>query len=182
MTLVTTPGTADADSYGSLAEAAAYFTARGVTTWTGDDANKEAALRVATAYLDNAYRDRWVGRRTNETQSLAWPRIDGVRGWGTPLRDIDDFDIASDSIPAQVKHAQFEAALLHLSGVKLEPRLERGGQIKSKGTGVGPLRKDVTYMDGAPAVDRITAIEGLLRGLVKGSPGSAGGNFRVVRS
>lgn len=182
MTLTTTPGAADADSYASLADADSYFSARGVSTWTGADDLKEQALRRATSYLDNQYRDRWIGRRATETQALAWPRIDGTRGYGYPLLDSDGYDIGSTVVPTQIKRATFEAALLVLSGTDLEPRLERGGAIKSIGKGVGPLRKDITYMDGAPAVDRITVLEGLLRGLVTGSPGATAGNFRLVRS
>lgn len=182
MTLVITPGAADADSYFTLDEANAYFTARGVATWTGTDTVKENAARRGTTYLDNQYRGRWVGVRSVEAQVLGWPRRDGVRGWGYPLLDLDGFDIAVDAIPQQIKTAAMEAALLMLTGVNMEPRLERGGQIKSIGKSVGPLRKDITYMDGAPAVDRFTAIEGLLRGLVTSVPGATSGNVKLVRS
>lgn len=174
MTLVTTPGAADADSYASVAAADAYFSSRGVTTWTGADSVKEAALRRATTYLDSQYRDRWVGRRANMSQTLAWPRIEGL--WGI-LYDVDDYPIATDVIPSQVQRATFEAALLTLTGITLEPRLERGGAIKSISKGVGPLQKSVTYMDGATPTDRYTTIEGLLRGLVSGNS-----NVRLVRA
>jgi hypothetical protein len=75
-----------------------------------------------------------------------------------------------------------EAALLSLSGTVLEPLLVRGGQVKSIGKSVGPLRKDITYTDGAPAIDRYTVIEGLLRGLVTSTPGSSSGNTTLVRA
>lgn len=182
MALTTTAGAANADSYASLTEATTYFTARGVSAWTGTDAVKEQALRKATTYLDNQYRDRWVGRRANETQSLAWPRIDGTRGYGYPLRDLDGFDIASDAVPVQVKNATLEAALLVIAGETLEPRLERGGAIKSISKGVGPLNKAVTYADGASVVDRYTVIEGLLRGIAKSAPGASSGTVELVRA
>lgn len=182
MSLIVTPGAANADTMADVDAFDAYCTARGVT----NDfmvAAKEAALRVGAQYLANQYRDKWIGRRANETQSMPWPRLDGTRGYGCPLTDADGFDIAVDAIPAQIRDANIAAALLHLQGVTLEPtRLERGGQIKSIGKGVGPLRKDVTYMDGAPAVDRFVAIEGMLRGLVTGSPGATSGNIRLVRA
>jgi hypothetical protein len=189
---VTTPGAANADSYASLEEANAYFTARGNTTWTGTDDAKEAALRRGTAYLDNVYRTRWKGYRTNETQALAWPRVGsgGDSRFRFPgqtffiygIIDPDGFEIPTDAVPVQIKNAAIEAALIALSGATLEPTLERGGQIKSISKGVGPLNKSVTYMDGAPAVDRYTAIEGLLRGLVTGTPGASSGNVRLVRA
>jgi len=186
MALTTTPGSATADSYASLAEATTYFTARGVTAWTGTDAVKEAALRVATAYLDNQYRGKWVGIRYEEAQALAWPRVNGYRGYAggmiEPLYDLDDFEIPYDAIPVQIRNATLEAALLHIAGVTLEPTLARGGAIKSIGKSVGPLRKDIVYVDGASVFDRYTAIEGLLRGLVTGTPGATVGNVRLVRS
>jgi hypothetical protein len=187
MTLVTTPAASNADSYASVAEADTYFTARGIATWTGATADKEAALRRATTYLDNQYRERWKGIRTNETQSLAWPRLDGVRGYpyrygfATLLLDLDGFQIGSNVVPQQVKTATIEAALLALTGVSLEPTLERGGRIKSIGKSVGPLRKDIVYMDGASSVDRYLVIEGLLTGLVKSMPGAGVANMSLVR-
>lgn len=182
MTLTVTAGSSSADSYASLEEADAYFLARGISTWTGTDAVKENALRRATAYLDNQYRGRWVGVRYSETQSLAWPRMDGNRGWGYPLLDLDGFDISYSTVPTQIKNATIEAALLVITGVTIEPTLERGGQIKSIGKSVGSLRKDITYMDGAPVVDRYIAVEGILRGLVKSNPGGSSGNVRLVRA
>lgn len=178
MALVTTAGSASADSYASLADATTYFTARGITTWTGSDTVKENALRRATTYLDNQYRDRWVGVRVAETQALAWPRADGYRAWTTPLLDSDGFDIATTTVPTRVRDACMEAALVYLVGTDMEPSLARGGMIASET--VGPI--SVSYMNGASAVDRYTIIEGLLRGLVKSTPGSASGNVRLERA
>lgn len=177
MALTTTAGSASADSYATLAATDAYFLARGITTWTGTDAVKENALRRATTYLDNQYRGRWVGVRVAETQALAWPRADGYRAWTTPLLDADGFDIAVDAIPTQIATACMEAALLALVGsTTLEPTV--GAQVKSES--IGPI--SVTYMDGASLVDRYMVVEGLLRGLVKSTPGSSSGNVTLVRA
>lgn len=165
------------DSYFSVAEADDYFSSRGVTAWTGTENAKETASRRGTSYLDNQYRGRWIGIRSEQDQKLAWPRYSDET-----LYDSDGYEIADDAIPEQIKTAAMEAALLALTGVTLEPRLERGGMIKSIGKGVGPLRKDIVYMDGAPVTDRYTAIEGLLRGFVDSMPGSFSGNIRLVRS
>lgn len=180
------------DSYFSVTEADDYFSSRGVTAWTGDMSAKEAACRRGTSYLDNQYRDRWKGYRSEQNQALAWPRVGngGDSRWRYPgqsfavygIIDEDGFEIPTNEIPKQVKTAAMEAALLALTGVTLEPRLERGGQIKSIGKGVGPLRKDIVYMDGAPVTDRYLAIEGLLRGLITSSPGSSSGNVKLARS
>jgi hypothetical protein len=185
MTIVTTPGSADADSYITLQEFNAYCdkTGRGVS---GTDDELGVVLHKGVAYLENAYRGRWVGIAATQTQALAWPRVDGYRtlwrSYTYPLVDGEGFQIAIDAIPVQIKNAQCEASLLAFAGTKLEPTLVRGGMIKSIGKSVGPLRKDIVYMDGAPAVDRYIAIDGLLRGLVTSSPGATSGNVRLVRS
>lgn len=187
MTLVTTPGDANADSYVTTDAADAYFAARGITAWTGDTTAKENALRRATGYLDNQYRGRWIGIRTNINQSLGWPRADGTRDqyhatYLYALMDIDGVLIDVNSVPVQVQTAAIEAALLALTGAVLEPTLARGGQIKSISKGVGPLNKSITYADGAPAVDRYLVIEGLLRGLVTSTPGASSSMVSMVRA
>lgn len=195
MTLNSTAGDANAESYASLADADAYFSARGETTWTGTVANKEAALRRGTTYLDNQYRNRWIGLTTNprtavtpgqQTQSLQWPRCDGMRGYYRGytqlLLDIDGFQIPQTVVPVQVQQAAMEAALLWLQGVPLEPRLIRGNQIKSITKKVDVLETATVYGDAATPVDRFLVIEGLLRGLVTSTPGSPTGTVQLLRS
>lgn len=174
MALVTTPGAEDADSYAAVAEADAYFLARGVATWTGTTTAKENALRVGTAYLDNQYRGEWPEIRTDQDQALAWPR--------TGVYDTDGYLIASDEIPVQVVNATCEAALLALTGVSLEPVLTRGNAIKRTVDKVGPLSQEIEYADGASGLDRFTVIEGLLRGLVRSARGASVGTVRLVRA
>jgi hypothetical protein len=192
MSLNSNPGDPAADSYFSLAEALTYFTGRGIAAWTGSDAILETAARRGTTYLENQYRERWVGIRATQPQSLAWPRVDGSRGnqttrglgyaWTFPLFDIDGFLLSDAVVPAQIKTAAMEAALLTLSGVVLEPQLVRGGQIKSLSDTVGPISETTVWQDGASPLDRYTVIEGILRGLVTSTPGSASGNTRLVRA
>ena len=192
MTINATPGDASADSYVTVEEFSAYCAARGIAYPSSPAATVETWLRRGTAYLDNQYRDRWVGFRTNQEQSLAWPRIGsgGDHRWREPgetyivygVIDSDGFEIPTNVIPTQIKNAAIEAALLAKAGVTLEPTLERGGAIKSISKGVGPLSKSVTYMDGASSVDRYMAIEGYLRGLVKSNPGASSGNVKLVRA
>jgi hypothetical protein len=187
MSLNSTPGDAAAESYFSIAEADAYFTARGNAAWVAAlTATKEQFARIGTQYLDNNYRDRWVGIRTGQTQALAWPRVDGSRGnrndtfgyaYTFVLYDTDGFVIASDSVPTQVKQAAMEAALLALGGTALEPTLERGGRIKSLSEQVGPISTSTTWEDGAAARDTFTVIDGYLRGLVRSS-----NSAKMVRS
>jgi hypothetical protein len=106
LTVETGAGLADADALVSLAECDAYHAARGAAAWTGDDADKESAIRRATAHLSRSI--TWTGVRTHgRDQALAWPRagvVDG-EGWG----------IASDEIPGEIKDACCELALIELA-------------------------------------------------------------------
>lgn len=188
MALNSNPGDPAADSYMALTDADAYHLGRGATAWTGTNATKENALRKATGILDNLYRNLWIGIRSYQDQSLGWPRIDGARGpmlfnpgFLINLYDIDGFQIPFDSVPVQVQRATAEVALLVLQGVDLEPRLVRGGMIKSQNNKVDVIGQETVWQDGAPAQDRFIVIEGLLRSLVKSTPGAPSGNNRILR-
>jgi hypothetical protein len=99
MALVTTPGSATADSYISLTEADIYAAARfGSDVWSAlSDADQEKALRQATRDID---RGRFRGVKTNPGQALQFPR---------------DYrsESAADSldVPDEVQEACFEQAL-----------------------------------------------------------------------
>lgn len=189
MTLNTTPGDPNADSYASLDDASTYFTNLGIATWASQDGvlmTQEEALRRAASYLDTQYNMRWRGLKSNETQALAWPRGDAMRelwrvSWLLPLLDQDGFPIDTQSIPMPVKYAQMEAALLILCGTDLQPTLIRGGLVQSQISQVGPLRKETVWSPGAPGMDRYLKIEGLLRGLTTSSPGAPDGIVTIVR-
>lgn len=186
MSLNSTSGDPAADSYIALADAQAYFAARGVTTFTGATSDLENALRRGTSYLENQYRDRWVGITTAQTQSLAWPRVDGLRGYYRGytqlLLDLNGWPIPQTTVPLQIQNAAAEAALLIFTGTVMEPNLVRGNAIKSTSIQVDVIKQDIVYQDGAPSVDRYLVIEGLLRGLVTSFPGSSGGTVQLVRS
>ncbi len=115
-----------ADSYESLANAGAYLVKRGDATWAAATAaNREAALRKATTYLDGHYRKRWKGQKVYPlTQALEWPRV-GVRVvdeqvyyYDTPPSFYDsEYSgyIAITTIPQRLKDACCELALRALS-------------------------------------------------------------------
>jgi len=170
MALITTIGGPDSNSYGTLAEADAYFAARVQNNWDGSDSHKEMALIRAAQYLDNSYRGRWKGQRVFLEQALAWPRA-----W---ITDSDGYDVSSAAIPRQIKYAQFEAAYLIANGTILETTIDRAVKREQ----VGQL--SVEYMDGASAIAQYPQITGWLTDLVTGgtSVGGSFGNARVVRS
>ncbi len=189
MTLITTPGDPNADSYAAVADADAYFAALGNLLWTATDTWKEVYLRRATRYLDNQYRHRWIGIKATETQSLLWPRVDGKRtlyriSLTYPLLDIDGFQIPMDGVPEGVVKATIELAYLALSGASLEPRLTQDDQqILSQTSKVDVLEKTITRRAGGAAMyERYAVVEGLLRGLVTSTPGAFSGTMPVVRA
>lgn len=99
-------GRADADALTSLTYCDAYHGAQGRADWTGEDADKEAAIRRATAYLSRSI--TWAGVRTHgRSQALAWPRSGCV--------DIEGYGIKSNEIPSEVIDACAELALIELT-------------------------------------------------------------------
>jgi hypothetical protein len=107
MALIAQDGTglSTANSYISVADADAYFSARNNTDWAGYiTAEKEAALIYATAWLDNTY--RWYSIVVNYEQSTGWPRV--------AFYDHEGRLIAGDSIPQKIKDATCEIAREHM--------------------------------------------------------------------
>lgn len=110
-TLVSTSGSASANSYVTLAEFTAYCERRlNVTAF--DDAepdDKVRALLMAARRLDQ---EQWLGSRASTTQALAWPRS------GAPKRDADSWGTyySTTEIPQAIKDAQCELALSLLDG------------------------------------------------------------------
>jgi hypothetical protein len=182
-------GLSTAEAYISVDDADEYFAARGVTTWTGTDAAKEEALRKGATYLDNAYRGKWRGYRSNEDQALAWPRASWPANQAffetstraNTIQDEDGYNIANNAVPRQIKHANCEAALLYLSGEDPMEALSRGGAIKRTRVKAGPVEKETEYSESASSVDRYPVIEGLLRSLVTGQPGASFGSVTIMR-
>lgn len=102
MSLVTTPGAANANSYADLDEALAYNSSRlYASAWEdADEAEREQALQMATSLLDAKY--VWTGVATNETQALGWPRVG--------MKNRNGFAIADSVIPQALKDATSEFA------------------------------------------------------------------------
>lgn len=142
-------GRADAESYVGVSDCDAYHAARGNAAWTGEDDVKEAALREATAFVEDSYRGLWRGVRAKWGQALAWPRFGVV--------DQDGFQIASDQVPALLKSAVCEAALRAIQA-DLTPDLDRGGQVKRQKVDV----IETEYKDDAPAGRTYPEIENKL--------------------
>lgn len=93
------------DHYGTVADADAYFSARGNITWAGiDEDDKASALIRASEWIDGNYRLLFPGWKVGaRAQVREWPRVSAY--------DIYNYLIPSDSIPVEVANATYEAAL-----------------------------------------------------------------------
>lgn len=167
-------GSSASESYASVADADAYFVSRGVFTWAPlATADKEAALRRATDYMQQVYRQRWYGTRSGITQALDWPR------WFVPVRDAPSVYsstptyYSATAVPVEVKNACIALATRAAAG-DLAPDIEPQTTSES----VGPI--SVTYAAGSRQTVRYQAIDGMLSALLKDGGSSA--MVRVVRA
>lgn len=169
MAIVVEDGTGDPDanSYVSVADAAAYATLHGLTFSASPDVGNAAALIRATAAIDARYGASFPGYRTaGRDQGLQWPRAAAY--------DIGGWLIADDEIPIEIINATIEAAVRELASPNsMLPDLERGGRIQSLQAGsVG-----ITYESSASAQTSFTLIDGILENILSGMGGSGGGLF-----
>lgn len=114
-TLVTTIGSASANSYVTLDEAASYFADRvGGESWADVGDVQARALLTACKRLD---RLNWLGSRVTTTQALAWPRYGVQKPDGTASigYGIADYYLTTE-IPQPVKDAQCELAFALMAG------------------------------------------------------------------
>ncbi len=123
ITVETGSGTnAAANSYVSVADFQAYADARGYS-YPDTNAACEKLLIKAVDYIE-ARRTRFQGVKTTSTQPLQWPRT---------CVYIDDYTVASDTIPTELIRAQCELAVAAYT-IDLQPTLQpsTAGQVKSK--------------------------------------------------
>lgn len=169
MTLIVEDGTAraDAEALCSLTTADAHHAGRGVTNWALlSDAEKEQALRRATAYMEQVYGPLWLGYRVTDTQALDWPRKD------VPRREVDGY-WAGDIVPPAVVKACAELALRAAAG----PLLPDESREVVEQT-VGPIT--TKYAQGSPQAPRYAAVDAMLALLLVSARGSS--VMRLVRS
>ena len=158
MALDTTIGGVNADSYGTLADYEGYALGMGYTLAATDAAN-EINMRKAANYLDRKY--SFIGMKQFQFQALSWPRL---------VNDlVDSWPVDPDTIPLDIKHAQFEMAFILQGG--LDPFATIETSTTSESIKVGPI---TIAGDTLPtSTPRIVAVEGLLRGYIRGGVGMA---------
>ena len=186
ITIVATSGAADANSYLTLNEAEAiidgFVQDDDVLSWasaTTDEKNR--ALASATQRLD---RERFLGARASDTQSLQWPRT-GVRkpdtyintyAVGFPFRITTDY-YTDTEIPDRIQYAQCVLAV-YLNNNR--GGLSLSGTEDYKSIKIGNLAVETAGASSmATGADRVPPIfERYLTGLRISGPG----NFAIRRS
>jgi|TARA_A100001011_G_C14211995_1_gene800330 hypothetical protein len=184
ITIDATVGGANANSYLTLTDANAIIDGlvedADVTAWSSaTDDQKNRALYTAAQRLD---RERYLGARATDTQSLQWPRT-GVRkpdtyintyAVGFPFRITTDY-FTDTEIPDQVQKAQAILAV-YLNNNKDGIGLSGLEDFKSVQVGSINVTPDKS---GAVGADRIPPIiERYLTGLRISGPG----NIAIQRS
>jgi hypothetical protein len=165
MALIVEDGTglANAESYISVADAGTRHSNNGMTNWaTLTLEEQEQALRRATQFMEQAFRERWHGYRRNFDQALSWPRWDV---------SVDEYPVRFDIVPREVAAACADLALKAAAG-DLNADLTRG-VVREK---VGPIETE--YDRYSPQAVRYRAIEMTLAPYLKGSNSTVG----LVRS
>ena len=150
MSLITEDGSglSNAESYISVANADTRHSNNGNTDWALlSTSDKEAALRRATQFIEQRYRDRWQGYRVSRDQGLSWPRY---YVW------VDGFPVDSTVVPADVGSACADLALKAAAGdlnADLSTRVvsETVGPISTEYSPYSP--QSVRY----PAIDQMLA-------------------------
>lgn len=104
MAIIATVGGSTSNSYGTEAEADAYFVDHPSFDAWDASTDQVAMLIHATRLLEQF---DWIGDPATTTQALAWPRVTN------DFYDLahDEFPFDDDVIPPKLKYAQFEAAL-----------------------------------------------------------------------
>jgi hypothetical protein len=183
--IVATAGAANANSYLTLADAQAivdgFVEDADVQHWnTGNTDSRNRALFTATQRLD---RERFLGARATDTQSLQWPRT-GVRkpdtyintyAVGFPFRITTDY-FTDTEIPTQIQYAQTVLAVfLHNN----TDALGLSGLEDYKNVKIGSLDVTPNVGYGAVGADKVPPLmERYLTGLRISGPG----NFAIRRS
>jgi hypothetical protein len=164
-TVETGSGNPDANAYMTVVEADTYHQDRLHAGWTGAQDKKEAAIILATDYIDKRFGPRFKGFRRQKDQALEWPRLEAY--------DRDGFSYDGvDIVPRALRRACAEYALRALVKGELAPDPATqfatednqtadgtttkavGGELKREAVKVGPVEESYEYV---PASTSMTA-------------------------
>ena len=171
ITIIETPGAADANSFVSLAEVETYMLGRGnKTLWdAASDPNKNIAIADATQEIDLRC---YEGVRADTVQALDWPRDWAVDPDSPTLSYFDN-----DVVPTRIKNATAELAFQFIkAGTTDLAAIDAATNIKRKKVDV----LETEYFSGTATptgLGRFPRIMGYLRPLLA----NAGLTINLVR-
>lgn len=113
----------------------AYFLARNIDVTAQLDADINAALLVATEYLDDTY--DFIGYRTVTTQDNKWPRINATTS--------ENITLDSSTVPDKVQQATCELAYIEQTQTGGLQPLFNGQVIKRSSKELRGLKSSVEY-------------------------------------
>lgn len=170
------------DSYATIAEFddffPLFFDANVFSSVASGDleAVKERLLRLGTLHVNTSYRS--IGVKTDEDQSLPWPRIVNsydfglsYRGGGGGYNEGRSLDIADDVVPTAVKRAaMFAAVKIYQDGedkyFSTSVSQDGSGLLVKSESQIGPVKEvrewDPTVYQVNPLVPKIPFIDRLL--------------------
>lgn len=169
MTLIVENGdiVAGSESYESVSGADLYHSNRGNSAWAAlTTQQKEIALRKATDYLTQNYRNKWEGFRVSPYQSLDWPR------YYTTTNDTGGLSLIEPNvIPVEIRNACCELALRSVNE-DLNPDIGRETISES----IGSI--SVTYSQGSRQNKQFKSVEMMLMPFLK----NGGSRVGIVRA
>lgn len=153
-------GKADANSYGSRADADAYFEARlHASDWQrADESTRDAALVQASRLIDRSF--VWRGTKAVTGSAFEWPRV----GVPTPNGEAEE---PSTAVPVRVREEAFEVALALIRSDRIHEaervgEVSTSGRVGSRSFGAAGLRRAVIPATTAHALEPYT-LQGVSR-------------------
>lgn len=153
-------GLPNSDSYVSLVEAEAYFAAYPNDNWSGEDVDKEVALRRASLDLDLVFGQQFIGVQASQDQSLLFPRL------------------GDTSINNRVKRATCELAALIIGGYTATNASDDLGVTEFSFKVEGVYGETVKYASGKAGLPELNRVRLLLGSLLR--PASTDSSFTVL--
>ncbi|UOF80049.1 hypothetical protein [Caudoviricetes sp.] len=146
-------GLANANTYASIAEADAYATQRGWTSWLAlSSQDKEKHLLLAMDYMRARYRGKWRGTRIRDAMALDFPRYD--------LYDVDGYLVATNVVPADVKNSQIELAeRSRTQSLIVDVAAGSSGALKSEIVEAGSVKRSREWFGGKQQQPTFTAVQ-----------------------
>lgn len=158
-----------ADNYGTVSGYRVYCDARNSLNSNEADDKIEAALLVASEWIDATYRASFPGLKVGmRAQVREWPR--------TGAQDIYGYEISQNSVPTEIENATYEAAHREIASpgslsVDYTPAKYKSAQVD------GAVSVEYRHFDSAAEAQvRIQIVDQILRPVLTGRLGMLSSN------